>query len=346
MTQLINLVESTISEKFNYLKRKWKVLFFVGLIAGFSGFLIAHFKEIHYKSRLTFALDDASAGENSFSALASQFGLSLGGGNSIFQGDNIVEILRSRRIVESVLLSVDTFKSRQYTMIEYYLNVTGRDNYRPRISSTHFPVNQGRERFSYLQDSVLKVIYEKIVKNDLAIERPDRKYNIFEINFESPDEKLTRDFTLRLFQQANVFYTDLKTRKTANTLEALESRISSVRSGLHNSISNRADAMDANLNTIFEKSQVEIMKERSNIELFGTAYSEMFKNLELARFQHLINTPIVQVIDDARYPMEKIKAGRLKYSIVFFMIAEIILLFYYLIKEQKEKYKSLNQSPS
>lgn len=332
-------IESLLIEKFRYLKKRWWIFLTAGLLAGTIGFIYAAIQQPAYKSRLTFALDDGSAGESSFASLASQFGLTMGGSNNIFQGDNIIEIMKSRRMVETILLSVDTFSGKPYRMIEYYMDVNDRDSYHPKVAVVHFPVQQDPATFTYQQDSVLKLMYEIVVKSNLSVDKPDRKYNIFELNITTPNEQLSHDMTLRLLQEANTFYTELKTKKASNTLAALESRIASVKSGLYTSITNRADVKDANVNPVFEQSQVPVLKEHTNIELYSTAYAEMFKNLEIARFQYLINTPILQIIDNANYPMEKIKPKRSLYALLFFAITEFLLLVYFLMKEQQSKYQ-------
>lgn len=340
MTEKITTsVESLLAEKIIFLKKRWWIFLLVGLLAGTIGFIYASLQKATYKSRLTFALDDGSAGESSFTSLASQFGLSLGGSNNIFQGDNIIEIMKSRRMVETILLSVDTFNNQPYRIVEYYMDVHDRDSYHKKVASVHFPVNQSPAAYSYIQDSVLKLIYEQVVKSSLIIDKPDRKYNIFELNINTPNEKLSHDMTIRLLQEANTFYTELKTKKASNTLAALENRIESVKTGLYGSISNRANVKDANVNPVFEQSQVPVMKEYTNIELYSAAYAEMFKNLEIARFQYLVNTPILQIIDDADYPMERIKAKRSLFALAFSIIACFLLLIYFLMKEQQLKYK-------
>jgi len=52
----------------------------------------------------------------------------------------------------------------------------------------------------------------------------------------------------------------------------------------------------------------------------------MFKDLELARFNYLNEIPLMQIIDNANYPMEKIKLGKLKAAILFALFTELLLL--------------------
>ena len=132
--------------------------------------------------------------------------------------------------------------------------------------------------------------------------------------------------------------TEIKTKKAKMTLEALENRIASVKDGLYSSISSRAEVKDANINPVFEYSQVPIIKQHTNIELYSNAYSEMYKNLEIARFQYLINTPLLQIIDFADYPMERVKMSRLKTAIVFSFLFVVVFTVVLLIMEQNSNY--------
>ncbi len=74
---------------------------YTGLVL--SGLLYASKQEINYKSRLTFALDEGDQnGIGNFLNLASQFGINVGSGKDIFAGDNIIDIMKSRRMIERV----------------------------------------------------------------------------------------------------------------------------------------------------------------------------------------------------------------------------------------------------
>jgi uncharacterized protein involved in exopolysaccharide biosynthesis len=331
-------VESLFVNKFLYLKKRWWMYLLGGVVFAVLGFVYAQLQTPQYKSRLTFALDDGSGSETSLNSLASQFGLSLGSNVNVFGGDNIIEIIRSRRMVERVLLSVDTINNKPITLIENYMNVKGRKQFHPKVANIHFPAFQDKRNFTYLQDSVLRMIYTEMITNNINVEKPDRKYNIYEINIKSPNEHFSKVLTDRLIAETNVFYIELKTKKAKMTLEALENRIASVKDGLYSSISSRAEVKDANINPVFEYSQVPIIKQHTNIELYSNAYSEMYKNLEIARFQYLINTPLLQIIDFADYPMERVKMSRLKTAIVFSFLFVVVFTVVLLIMEQNSNY--------
>ena len=311
------------SSLFTFLLKRWWMFIIVGIAGGLFGIWYASKEEIQYQSKLTFALDNGGS-EGGLLSLASQFGLTVDDGKDIFAGDNILEIMKSRRMVETVLLSTDTFNNKAFSLIEYFLSFPG--NRVARTKEVHFPVGQARESFSYLQDSLLYSTYLKFATKLILAQRPDRKLSLFELNVTSPDEKFTKDFTDRLITETNNFYVEISSKKAKKTLDVLEDRVAAMKGNVGASISSRAAAQDANLNPAFAAAQVPLLKQQFNIQAYSGAYGEMFKNLELARFQYLKQIPLMQIIDKADYPMKKLKASKLITGMQFAMLAAFFLL--------------------
>ncbi|MEO8721658.1 MAG: Wzz/FepE/Etk N-terminal domain-containing protein [Ginsengibacter sp.] len=320
---------NSLNSSIQLIKRNWLVIVIVGVLAGVLGMVYSVYKKPQYKSRLTFALDEADngAGMANIMNLASQFGLNFGSSKDIFSGDNILEIMKSRRMIERVLLSVDTFSNKPYTLIEYYLEKSGKRKSNSKIDKIHFLPGEKRSAFSYQQDSLLYKTYQNFFDNFLLAQRPDRKLSIYEVNVTSPDEKFTKDFTDRLVSETNNFYVEIRTKKAKETLVILENRAAAMKSNLNSSITNKAAVQDVNINPAFSNALVPVQKQQANIQVYGAAYGELFKNLELARFQYLNGIPLMQIIDQADYPMEKIKTGKLKMAIIFSFLAELLTLF-------------------
>ena len=308
--------------------KRWWLFLIIGVLAGIGGVIYASSQKPVYKSRLTFALDDdGNNNMGNFMSLAAQFGLNMGGSKDIFSGDNISEIMKSRRMVEKVLLTTDTFNNKPYTLIEYFLEKTGRYRNNSVISGIHFPVGLLKSAFTYKQDSVLYNTYLEFSNKYITAQKPDRRLNIYEVNVTSLDEKFTKDFTDRIVAATNDFYVEIRTKKAKETLSILEERVSAMRGNLNASIANKANVQDVNINPAFSEAQVPIQKQQANIQVYGTAYGEMFKNLEMARFQYLNEIPLMQIIDAADYPMQKIKAGKLKTGIMWSLISVFFIVF-------------------
>ena len=342
---IMNDKESLLQHSFfSFLKsllRKWWLFCIVGLAFSIAGFLYAWYQKPKYESNLTFIINQGNNGSGLSGALslAAQFGFNVGGGeNDMFSGDNILEIIKSRNIVESVFLSVDTFNARPYTLIEFYQQELIKLPHK-RIFATnpvHFPVGINRALLNYAQDSILYSTYMDFVNSSLEAERPDKRLSIFSVKVKSVNEKFTKIFTDKLIRATDSLYTDIISKKERQTLEILEQRVASMKGGLSASISSKAASQDVNLNPAFAESQVPLQKQQVNIQAYGSAYSEMFKNLEMARFQYLNKIPLIQIIDHADYPMKKIKTSKLKTTMLFALAgAFITFLLLWLIRLYK-----------
>ncbi|MGN6195908.1 MAG: Wzz/FepE/Etk N-terminal domain-containing protein [Ginsengibacter sp.] len=312
--------------------KKWWIFLIIGLLGGVGGFIYASLQKPVYQSYLSFALDEGGSegGASAAMGLASQLGISLGGSQDVFTGDNIIEIMLSRRIIEDVLLSVDTFNNKPMTLIEFYRQnelANGKNN----KNNIHFNVNELRNSFSYTKDSILYNTFLKFKKDLVTARRPDKKVNIYELMVTSPNEKFSKVFTDKLIDKTNHFYTEIRSKKAKETLEILEERVPEMKSKFDASISGKAAIQDANLNTAFANALVPLLKEQNNSQVYGTAYAEMFKNLEIARFQYLKSIPLLQIIDAANYPMIKIKAGKIKSAIIFAVVPTFIFLMIFII---------------
>src|ERR1700761_8842661 len=109
-----------------YLLSKWIIILIAGIIGGTIGLTYAYFKKPIYKAELSFALQDEKSNGGLSSALgwASQFGIDLGGGagGSEFSGDNLLELMKSRSMVEKALLTSVTIRNKKETLAEYYID--------------------------------------------------------------------------------------------------------------------------------------------------------------------------------------------------------------------------------
>lgn len=310
---------------FYTLFKKWWLILILGMGAGILGYFYAKRQKVVYKSKLTFALDQGQGGDISGAlSLAGQFGISLGGGQDVFAGDNILEIMKSRRMIEGTLLAIDTFNNQPITFIEYFLQ----QNQQPKSKKREifFPVGQDRKAFNYKQDSVLFQVYQQFLNGFITADKPDKKYNIYEVNVINPSEQFVKNFTEKIVTETNKFYTEISTKKNKETLEILENRVAAMKGNVNNSISSRAQIQDVNLNPAFSSAQVPVLKQQANIQVYSGAYAEMFKNLEVARYQYLKQIPLMQIIDDANYPMQKVKTSKLKMAILFSAIAVFITI--------------------
>ena len=118
-----------IKEWVTFLKSKWKTIFIAGFIGALIGLTIALFEKPTYKAVLTFAMEeDKGGGGGGLSGalgLASSFGIDLGGGGGggAFAASNLAELMKSRLLVEKVLLEPIIINSKIISLAEYYIQI-------------------------------------------------------------------------------------------------------------------------------------------------------------------------------------------------------------------------------
>jgi uncharacterized protein involved in exopolysaccharide biosynthesis len=315
----------------SFILRRWLIFLIAGIFGGLSGFLFAYLSKPQFESRLSFSLD-AGTGSDGISGamnLAAQLGLGVGGTGALFEGDNIIEIIKSRRMIEKVLLTSDNINGKNQTLAETYLDISGyreKLEKKPRTQGVHFPLGSTKESLNYVQDSVLFEIYERMVKKDIHPGRPDKKLSLYELKVTSSNEKFTKVFTDRLIEVAGEYYIEITTKKEKETVEVLEQSIDSITKKVSSGLSSRAVTKDANFNPVYAQAQVVPQLQQYNITSYSEAYKEIYKNLELARYQYIQKIPLVQIIDQADFPMNRIKKSKLKYAL-FFSIISVLILF-------------------
>lgn len=302
------------------LKRSW-IIFLFCVIGGILGIIYAITQKPKYEARLTFALvENSGGGLNGVLSLAADFGINVGNGKDIFAGENILSIITSKRVVEGVLMSIDTLPNNNIkTLAQEYFDINDKKTaYKkfPSLQNISFPVGIIRDRYTYHQDSIISLFYDEITKNAINASKPDKKLNIFELKFESKNERFSKIFAERLLDQTTYFYTELRTKRNRETLAILEQRAGSLKGTAYSAISNSANIQDANMNPAFMQQNAVLQKQHLDATVYGNAYSEIFKTLEIARYNYLNEIPLLQVIDQARYPMKKIKLGRLKTGLI------------------------------
>lgn len=317
------------------IRRRFIVLLTVAVIGGIAGILFAWLNKPRYEAVTTFALEDEGGNNNrGLFGIASQLGLDLSvGGAGIFNRDNITELLLSRRIVERSLLSTITTGGKEQSLVQYLLeqptgiNKPKRAVFQPGITP---------ETFSPTHDSLMSDVYKYVVIKLIEVREPDKRRNIFTIIVSSPDPVWSKLFSDRLMSETFGFYVESRTKRAKLNVDILQKRVDSIRSVINYNAYNKAAISDANINPLFQQSQVNAQLRQSDLAVAGAAYSELVKNLEVAKYTLLRQTPLVQVIDTPRFPLEKKGYSRLISGLagafIFGFLCLLILIALALVK--------------
>ena len=178
-----------IKEWVAYLKTKFLLIVLMGLIGGILGYTYAYFQKPTYKAVLTFALEEDKGGGGGLGGalgLASSFGIDVGAsGGGAFAGSNLMELMKSRLLVEKSLLNPVVVGNETITIAEYYIrNNKLREKWleKPELKNIQFLPNADRSKFTLQQDSVLQSLFKALTDpKALGILQKDKKVSITSI---------------------------------------------------------------------------------------------------------------------------------------------------------------------
>ncbi|MBY0244235.1 MAG: lipopolysaccharide biosynthesis protein [Sphingobacteriaceae bacterium] len=304
-------------EWFRFLVSKWKIILICGFFGGLVGLTIAWLDKPIYTATTSFVLEDAAGGSGglgSLSGLASIAGLDLGGkSGGLFQGDNLLEFYKSRLMIVKTLLTEVNFEGKKQLLIERYIEKNElREQWedKPKLKNIQFRDTV----FSRTQDSVLSEIVKMITKEDLEVIKKDKKLSIITAKMRSKDEFFAKTFNEKIVANVNDFYVKTRTKKSIDNVKILQEKTDSVRAVMNGAIVKVASVVDRtpNLNTT-RMSQRTAPSQRSQftIETNKAMLSQLIQNLELAKVSLLKESPLIQIIDEPVYPLEKKKSSRL-----------------------------------
>lgn len=316
---LKELIEK-IRKWWKYLLSKWWIILIAGVLGSLIGLAYAFYKKPIYKAELSFAMEDDKAGGSLGGALglASQFGFDLGGsGGGAFSGDNLLELMKSRSMVQKALLTEVDVNGKKITLVELYIGFNHfRDAWKnnPGLKSVQFLSGADPAKFTRTQDSLLGRFHKSLISNNLSVDKVDKKLSIIAVKVNSENELFSKYFAEVLAREVSDFYVETKTKKSVQNLAILQHQTDSVRRQLNGAISGVAASVDANPNPNPARQVLRVPSQRRQVDVQANQaiLTELVKNLEISKVSLRKETPLIQVIDRPVLPLEMEKFGKLK----------------------------------
>lgn len=323
-----------------FIQSKLKLLGLLIILGGVLGLAYYFITSPKYQATATFIVEEKSSGSG-LAGMAGQLGFdisSLTGGNAgLFDGDNILEIIKSRNIIESVLLSkvdiADTANNK--TLADLYYETSGLKNKLEgksnELANLNFSSIKNGVGHTILQDSVLYMMIEKINKNNLNVQRTNKKGSIISISTNSTNSQFSKLFSERLLNETSEMYIKIKVGNLSSNINRLQNKADSLQSLL-----NRTSYQSAALNTFdaneaYKSSAVpEEMSQRDKLVL-NTLYAEVVKNVEILRISLINQKPIIQVLDLPKFPLVNQQKSFLIIELLGLLAGLVIGLLYLLL---------------
>ena len=326
-----------IKEWYQFLLTQWKLIVLAGIIGGLIGFTYAYFQKPTYKAILTFAMEEeksAGGGLGGALGLASQFGIDLGSsGGGAFSGANLIELMKSRKLVDKTLLSPINLNGKVQSLVEFYItfNELKKDwDETSNLKNLNFPIDADRSKFTLQQDSILKNIAVEIIKKDLIISQKDKKVSILSIEMNSTNEVFAKFFCETIAKETSEYYVEIKSKKSKMNVEILQHQADSIRAELNSAISGVAEATDNvfNLNSALNVRRAPSARRQVDVQANTAILTQLVGNLELAKVTLRKETPLIQIIDRPIFPLEKEKVGKLKSLVLGGFLAGFLTVLY------------------
>ena len=325
-----------IQEWIAYLKTQWKLIIGIAALGGIIGFAYASFQKPTYLATTTFVLEEDKGGGGLGGAmgLASSFGLDLGaGGGGLFSSSNIIELMKSRLVVEKTLLNPVLVAGKEISLADYYVQINElKEGWakKPALANINFPVNADRTKFSLEQDSILQTISAGFTKDNLVIAQKDKKVSIISLTVKTESELFSKLFCEQLLKETSDFYIETKSKKSRLNVDILQHQADSIRAELNSAITGVATASDNvyNLNPALNVKRTPSTRRQVDVQANTAILTQLVAQLELSKVSLRKETPLVQLIDRPILPLEKDKVGRLKSLVLGGFLAGFLTVLY------------------
>lgn len=311
----------------------------VCLIGGLLGAFASWYLPPTYTSRISFVVEDTkSTGGGLMSALAGQLGFDIGGlaggSSGILAGDNVLELLVSKKMIKQTLTS--PFDSGEYTLADRYA-----DSYDLKRKWAKLKESKGEtimfppktDNYTRFQDSLLQVMMKRIGEKEISVNKPDKKLSFFALNTTMRDEALSALFSTRLMKEASDFYIQTKTKRMRTNVDRLQHRADSIELLLNDKTlsTSASNKILIDLNPAYTEARVNNEVQERDKRVLQTIYSEIIKNLEVSRSMLIQETPTFQIVDEPEMPLKKNKLKYPKGIILGMFFAGLIYSLYLLL---------------
>jgi hypothetical protein len=311
---------------YSYILSKWMLILLFAILGGAVGLAYACYKKPLFTAKTTFVLEDSEkgGGMGQYAGLASMVGIEVAGGSGgIFQGDNILELYKSRTMIEKTLLTNVDIEGKKQTLLQRYIDYNKlKEGWKetPELNKIDFAklavtTQNINNKTIRLRDSVLGSIVKEINLKNLNVIKPDKKLSIIEATVRANDEIFAKLFDEQIVKNVNDFYIQTKTKNSLENIYIMQKKTDSVRAVMNGAIFAAAAVADAtpNLNiTRQAQRSAPLQRSQFSAETNRNILAQLVQNLELSKISLLKETPLIQVIDKPVYPLDRTRLGKFK----------------------------------
>tara|TARA_B100001758_G_C18417002_1_gene621097 strand:- start:22350 stop:23390 length:1041 start_codon:yes stop_codon:yes gene_type:complete len=322
----------TISDYKQYIWEKKINIISICFVFFLFGIFLSFLDETRYKAEVTFVVEGENRGNKAgVLGIASQLGLDIGRtSSSTFSQSNILELFKSRVVIDRALMRQAKVNSKDDLIIEHYIEINEmRDSWMGDESLESIAFNGD---LSFIHDSISGIIWKDIINSQLTVELESTDANIIKLSYISLDDEFAKEFSVKLIDEMIKMYTSNKTAQANQTLNFLRNRADSIFLELENAEREFARVKDINTRIIKASGRLLELQLMRDVEVLSTMYLEIIKNLELSKITLLNQTPIINIIDSPILPLEEYNELRIS-AILLGFLGGFLSICYFIFKK-------------
>ncbi len=343
-----------IGEYYRYTLHKW---FWIGTIGIFIGLIIAykyHKSPTLYKESLTFMMDETQA-ESTIPGL-DVLGSIFGGNGKQNNLGKILQLFETRKIIHSTLMDTVVINGKNDFLANHILDIYSipylAENYcmlglfykkgwikkvleNPNFRFSHPNV----DKFTPTENLYLRLLYEQIAGNKnvgispMLSSKMDEQTGIMVLNMVSESEDITIQVLDIIYKKLSNFFIEKSIEKESKTYNLMKEKRDSIFRKLTGAEYALADFKDSHRNLITVKGLLKKIQLERQVSILNSMYHTVVRQMDASEFALKNKTPIVQVIDLPRRPIEPDDPNWLVGLIKGGLMGVVLGIFFFLIKK-------------
>jgi uncharacterized protein involved in exopolysaccharide biosynthesis len=320
---------------YKHLFKKWIYIILFSFFGCILGITYAWLTPAIYTAEMSFSSEtDGQSKIGGYAGIAASFGFDIGGGGNAFEGENLIDFFKSKTLIEKTLYTKINLNSKPISMLEYYLRCRKKNaDWNKDTLLSNLTFETGLDVPLRTRDSIVKVITDEILKSSLKIEKRDKKLVTIDAAFSDIDEYFAKSFLESLANNAIKYYVDYKCKKAKANVDLITHQVDSISNILRGNITSVAVSNDVNINPIKQGGRIETQRKQVDVQANTGAYVELLKQLALAKLNLNKETPLIQIIDNPKFPLKKKKSSRLLMCIQFGIFFGFLVVLFLIVKK-------------
>jgi hypothetical protein len=306
------LIFQKLIETKNLVFKNWWIILLVTGIGTAIGYYIdaEKNKRLQYLAKIIFSVS-GTAGSQDMGGFGSLLGMNpaQAGDAGLFRGENLFYVIKTRPVLERVLLTPVTLSNgKKEKFVNYYLDSTylRQDewiDFLPEwvgVRITH----SKRDSMGRLERQVFDGVMNKIRERELTIGQPDLKTAFYDLTVSMENEMVSKTFAELLLSTIEKVYQETQTRKSREMLGIMQRRVDSLGRVLNRTESSLAKTTVINTEAVAPTAKVEEGRLTRSTTFVSSLYLEASRNLENLRMSIVKEAPLFTIIEPTILPLD------------------------------------------